>query len=102
MEVEEESPRGTLIGSLMAYDPDVGENALIDYIITGKFHVVDRVSFGVGGDEKRLSFPRGTFRGTVFHFEYSPFFSRVSSYRIKIIQYQVKDIIFFYFLSLSN
>lgn len=35
MEVEEESPRGTLVGYLSAYDPDVGENALIDYIITG-------------------------------------------------------------------
>jgi len=35
MEVEEESPRGTLVGHLSAYDPDIGENALIDYIITG-------------------------------------------------------------------
>lgn len=35
MEVEEESSHGTLIGSLAAYDPDIGENALIDYIITG-------------------------------------------------------------------
>jgi len=35
MEVEEESPYGTLIGYLSAYDPDIGENGLIDYIITG-------------------------------------------------------------------
>jgi hypothetical protein len=35
MEVEEESPRDTLVGYLTAYDPDIGENALIDYIITG-------------------------------------------------------------------
>lgn len=38
MEVEEESPYGTLVGYLTAYDPDIGENALIDYIITGKFY----------------------------------------------------------------
>lgn len=36
MEVEEESPHGTLIGYLAAYDPDIGENALIDYIISGE------------------------------------------------------------------
>lgn len=36
MEVEEESPHGTLIGYLTAYDPDIGENALIDYIISGE------------------------------------------------------------------
>lgn len=35
MEVEEESTIGTLVGYLTAYDPDIGENALIDYIITG-------------------------------------------------------------------
>lgn len=35
MEVEEESSIGTLVGYLTAYDPDIGENALIDYIITG-------------------------------------------------------------------
>lgn len=35
MEVEEESSQGTLVGSLAAYDPDIGDNALIDYIITG-------------------------------------------------------------------
>jgi len=35
MEVEEESPNGTLVGSIAAYDPDIGDNALIDYIITG-------------------------------------------------------------------
>lgn len=35
MEVEEESPRDTLVGYLAAYDPDIGENAFIDYIITG-------------------------------------------------------------------
>lgn len=35
MEVEEESPLGTLVGSIAAYDPDIGDNALIDYIITG-------------------------------------------------------------------
>lgn len=34
MEIEEESSHGTLVGSLEAYDPDIGENALIDYIIT--------------------------------------------------------------------
>ncbi|VVC39330.1 Hypothetical protein CINCED_3A006945 [Cinara cedri] len=34
MEIEEESPKGTLVGYLMAYDPDIGDNALIDYIIT--------------------------------------------------------------------
>jgi len=37
MEVEEESPHGTLVGSIAAYDPDIGDNALIDYIITGIF-----------------------------------------------------------------
>jgi len=35
MEVEEESPTGTLVGYIAAYDPDIGDNALIDYIITG-------------------------------------------------------------------
>lgn len=35
MEIEEESPKGTLVGFLAAYDPDIGDNALIDYIITG-------------------------------------------------------------------
>jgi len=35
MEVEEESSYGTLVGSFAAYDPDIGDNALIDYIITG-------------------------------------------------------------------
>lgn len=35
MEVEEELPVGTLVGYLTAYDLDIGENALIDYIITG-------------------------------------------------------------------
>lgn len=37
MEIEEESPSGTLIGYLAAFDPDVGENALIDYVITGTY-----------------------------------------------------------------
>lgn len=35
MEVKEHSSYGTLIGYLSAHDPDIGENALIDYIITG-------------------------------------------------------------------
>lgn len=35
MEVEEESSHGTLVGFIAAYDPDIGDNALIDYIITG-------------------------------------------------------------------
>lgn len=35
MEVQEESPRHTFVGRLSAYDPDIGENALIDYVITG-------------------------------------------------------------------
>lgn len=35
MEIEEESPQGTLVGYLIAHDSDIGENALIDYIITG-------------------------------------------------------------------
>lgn len=35
MEIEEESPYGTLVGYLSAYDSDIGDNAVIDYIITG-------------------------------------------------------------------
>lgn len=48
MDVEEESPHGTLIGYLAAFDPDVGENALIDYIITGTFsRVIDDLCKGI-------------------------------------------------------
>lgn len=51
MEVQEESPRHTFVGRLSAYDQDIGENALIDYIITGvcvfffKFILVNVIIF---------------------------------------------------------
>ena len=36
MTVKEEVPIGTVIGQLEAIDEDIGENAAIDYAITGK------------------------------------------------------------------
>lgn len=36
MSVQEELPVGSAVGNLTAVDEDVGENALIDYVITCK------------------------------------------------------------------
>lgn len=37
MRVEEESPLGTEVGLIECQDPDIGENANIDYVISGGF-----------------------------------------------------------------
>lgn len=36
MTTKEEIPLGTVIGKLEALDEDIGENAAVDYAITGK------------------------------------------------------------------
>jgi hypothetical protein len=40
--VKEEVPIGTVVGTLEAVDEDIGENAAIDYAITGTDFVLER------------------------------------------------------------